>query len=92
MAKVYMTKLVNGEEVETLNEKVTNMTDILFEECKKAYAQAGIVLLKVRMIVTDFRKNPAYESYNNFMNEGGEGYNPYDEFLSNGQKELIWKV
>lgn len=31
--------------------------------------------------------NPQWIRYNNFMNEGGEGYNPFPKFLENNEKK-----
>lgn len=34
--------------------------------------------------------NPLWTAYNNAMNEGGEGYNPHEKYVSVGAGEPLW--
>ncbi|NMG56515.1 hypothetical protein [Aromatoleum aromaticum] len=34
--------------------------------------------------------NPLWKAYNDVMNEGGEGYNPHEQFLGAGKGEPLW--
>ena len=34
--------------------------------------------------------NPTWKAYNDFHNEGGEGYNPHEKFIELGKGEPLW--
>ena len=34
--------------------------------------------------------NPLWTAYNNTNNEGGEGYNPHDQYIATGDGEPEW--
>lgn len=34
--------------------------------------------------------NPLWTAYNNLHNEGGEGYNPHDQYITTGGGEPEW--
>ena len=34
--------------------------------------------------------NPLWTAYNNLFNEGGEGYNPHDQYITTGGGEPEW--
>lgn len=34
--------------------------------------------------------NPLWAAYNNLHNEGGEGYNPHDQYIDTGSGEPEW--
>jgi len=34
--------------------------------------------------------NPLWTAYNNLFNEGGEGYNPHDQYITTGAGEPEW--
>jgi hypothetical protein len=34
--------------------------------------------------------NPLWTAYNNLQNEGGEGYNPHDKYITTGGGEPEW--
>lgn len=34
--------------------------------------------------------NPLWTAYNNLFNEGGEGYNPHDQYITTGSGEPEW--
>lgn len=34
--------------------------------------------------------NPLWTAYNNLQNEGGEGYNPHDKYITTGDGEPEW--
>lgn len=36
--------------------------------------------------------NPLWTAYNNFMNEGVEGYNPHPQYVESGAGEPLWSV
>lgn len=38
----------------------------------------------------DNKINPLWSAYNNLQNEGGEGYNPHQKYLSSGSGEPEW--
>jgi hypothetical protein len=34
--------------------------------------------------------NPVWQAYNDFHNEGGEGYNPHEKYIETGKGEPLW--
>lgn len=34
--------------------------------------------------------NPMWKAYNDLINEGGDGYNPHEQFISSGKGEPLW--
>lgn len=34
--------------------------------------------------------NPLWTAYNNLHNEGGEGYNPHEKYITTGGGEPLW--
>lgn len=34
--------------------------------------------------------NPLWKAYNDFHNEGGEGYNPHEQFVEKQRGEPLW--
>ena len=36
--------------------------------------------------------NPEWTAYNNAHNEGSEGYNPHDQYITTGGGEPLWSI
>lgn len=36
--------------------------------------------------------NPIWTAYNNLNNEGGEGYNPHDQYINDDDGEPLWSI
>lgn len=94
LSRVYMTiKRPDGTVEEKENEKFHGWSEWLHSKCKAAWANQKEKgeLMQVREVETRWKKNPEWVAYNNVVNEGCGGLNPFEEFLFDREIERIWK-
>jgi hypothetical protein len=94
VGKVYITvQTPEGEIIERENTKLSNFNDDFFEQCKKAhFEKSPNKLISVRFEKSRYKTNPEWKKYNDFFNEGEEGYNPHEQMIFDKVVEKIWKV
>jgi hypothetical protein len=90
MTVIYKIENEDGTVDTKVNTKITTFNDKFWDFCKKEYQKLGKKLLSVEWTTHKSTQNPKYELYNDLYNEGGEGFNPHERFITEEVK-IVWQ-